>query len=69
MKYTSTIVNAADYAQSNGIKDIDESVVPIPRQISSLVTMAFPQFSFVSKVIPRFVKVPQFIMDITRSKF
>jgi len=69
MKYTSKIVNAADYAQSNGIRDIDESVVPSPRQISSLVTMAFPQLSFVNKVIPRFVKVPQFIMDIATSKF
>ena len=69
MKYTSKIINAADYGQANNIKDIDNKVVPSPRQLSSLVTMAFPKLSFVSKIVPRFVKVPQFVMDIATSKF
>ena len=69
MKYTSKIVNAADYAKSNGITDINGEIIPSPRQLSSLITMALPQLSFVNKIIPGFVKVPQFVMDIATSKF
>lgn len=69
MKYTSKIVSAAEYAQAYGIRDIDGSVIPSHKQLSTLITMAIPQLSSIAKLIPSFVKSPQFAIDIATSKF
>lgn len=70
MKYTGRIVNAADYAQRHGIKDIDDRVVPSYRQVNSAMKLVLPKsLHFVSNFVPNFVKVPQFVMNIVNSKF
>lgn len=70
MKYTSKVVNAADYAKCHGIRDIDDRVIPSYRQINSAMKLILPkQLHFVSKFVPDFVKVPQFVMDLASSKF
>lgn len=70
IKYTSRVVNAAEYAQSNGIKDIDNRTIPSYRQINSAMKLVLPkQLHFAANFVPNFVKVPQFLMDIASSKF
>lgn len=70
MKYTSKVVNAAEYAQAHGIKDIDGRIIPSYRQINNAMKLVLPkQLHFVSKLVPDFVKVPQFVMDVVSSKF
>jgi hypothetical protein len=70
MKLTSKIVNAADYAQKNGIKDVDNRTIASYRQVNSAMKLVLPKpLHFAAKFVPDFVKVPQFMMDIMSSKF
>lgn len=69
MAYNSKIVIAADYAHSKGIRDIDNRIIPSHRQITSLASMTFPQLSFLNNIVPKFVKVPQAIIDVATSRF
>ncbi len=70
MSYTSKVVIAADYAQSNGIKDIDNRVVPSHRQINSAMKLILPKsLHFAANLVPNFIKVPQFVMDVVTTKF
>lgn len=69
IKYSSKVVVAADYAQSKGIRDIDGRIIPSHRQITSLVSMLLPSLRFLDNIVPRFIKVPQFAIDIATSKF
>lgn len=70
IKYTSKVVVCSDYAQANGITDIDGRVILGLRQFKNLALMVLPkQIQFISHFIPGFLKVPQFVMDIAGSKF
>lgn len=70
MSYTSKVVIAADYAQAKGIKDIDNRVIASHRQINSAMKLVLPkQLHFAAKLVPNFVKLPQFAFDIMSSKF
>lgn len=70
MKMTSKVVNAAEYAQKHGIKDIDNRTIPSYRQINSAMKLVLPKsLHFASNLVPNFVKVPQFLMDLASSKF
>lgn len=70
MKYSSKIVNAAEYAQCHGIKDIDGRVIPSYRQVNNAMKLVLPkELHFVSNFVPNFVKVPQFVMNVMSSKF
>ncbi len=70
MNYTAKVVIAAEYAQANGIKDIDNRVIPSHRQINSAMKLVLPKsLHFAAKLVPDFVKVPQFAFDLMSSKF
>ncbi|CAF0932438.1 unnamed protein product [Brachionus calyciflorus] len=70
MKYTGKIVNTAEYAQCHGIKDVDGRVIPSYRQINNAMKLFLPkQLHFVTNLVPNFVKVPQFVMDVASTKF
>lgn len=70
LKHTAKIVNAADYAQKHGIRDVDNRTIPSYRQVNSALKLVLPkQAHFVTNFIPNFVKVPQFIMDLANTKF
>jgi hypothetical protein len=70
MRYSTKIVNAAEYAQNNGIKDIDGRVIANYRQVNSAMKLILPkQLHFVTNFVPNFVKVPQFLIDISNTKF
>lgn len=70
MKYTSKVVIASEYAQAHNIKDIDNRTVPSHRQINSAMKLVLPKpLHFVTKVVPDFVKLPQFAFDLMGSKF
>ena len=70
MKYTARVVLAAEYAQAHGIRDIDNHIIPSFRQVNFLCEHFLPKsISFVGNLIPNFVKIPQFLLDIVNSKF
>jgi hypothetical protein len=70
MKYTSKTILSADYAQANGIKDIDGRVVTSVRQIKFFAAYYLPaKYQFIYNFIPGFLKIPQFVLDIVSSKF
>lgn len=69
-KLTSKVINAADYAQKHGIRDIDNRTIPSYRQVNSAMKLVLPkQLHFVTNFVPNFVKVPQFVMNLASSKF
>ena len=70
MKHTAKVVNAAEYAQSHKIRDIDNRVIPNYRQVNSAMKLLLPKnLHILVKIVPDFIKVPQFIMDLQTSKF
>lgn len=70
MSYSSKVVIAAEYAQSHGIKDIDNRVIASHRQINSAMKLVLPkQLHFAANCVPNFVKLPQFAFDLMASKF
>lgn len=70
MKYTSKIVIAAEYAQKHKIKDIDDRAIASHRQINSAMKLVLPKVLHpVTKLVPDFVKLPQFAFDLMGSKF
>lgn len=70
MNYTSKVVIAADYAQTKNVKDIDGRTIASHRQINSAMKLVLPKpLHFITKVVPDFVKLPQFAFDLMASKF
>lgn len=70
MKYSCKIVNAAEYAQCKGIKDVDGRVIPSYRQVNNAMKLVLPkELHFISNFVPNFVKVPQLLMDVVSTKF
>lgn len=70
MKYSTKVVIAAEYAQAHKIKDIDNRTIPSHRQINSAMKLILPKpLHFTAKLVPDFVKLPQFVFDLMGSKF
>jgi hypothetical protein len=70
MKYNSKIVNAAEYARNHNIRDIDNRLIANYRQVNGVMKLILPKsLHFVANLVPDFVKVPQFVMDLKASKF
>jgi len=70
MKYTGKVVISADYAQSHGLRDIDNRVIYSYRQVKFMAGKMLPdKFKFIANFIPSFVKVPQFVLSLFSSKF
>ena len=70
MSYSKKIVIAADYAQAHNIHDIDDRVIPSHRSVSTGMKMVLPKALHpLANLVPNFVKVPQFVMDLASSKF
>lgn len=70
IKYTAKVLNAADYAQTNGIRDVDNRTIASYRQVNAAMKLVLPkELHFVTNFIPNFVKVPQFVMDLANTKF
>jgi len=68
MSYNSQVVIVADYAQSHGIVDIDNRQIASVRQVSYLAQMVLPdRCQFMTRFIPRFVKVPTFMITAFNS--
>jgi dehydrogenase/reductase SDR family protein 1 len=70
-KYSSKVVISAEYANAYGIRDIDNRVIHSIREVGPILeNFILPQpLKFLGRVIPGFVKIPQFILDIMNSKF
>ena len=70
IKHTAKVVIGAEYGQRFGILDIDNRVIYSLRQIKSLLSIVVPDnLRFLTNLIPSFVKIPQFVIDIFTSKF
>jgi hypothetical protein len=70
MKYTSKVVNAAEYARNHNIRDIDNRSIANYRQVNSAMKLILPKsLHFMANFVPDFLKVPQFVMDLKTSKF
>jgi len=70
MTYSSNIVVAADYAQSHGIKDIDDRSIASYRQLNYYASLVLPErFQYLAKFIPGFVKIPHFVLSSFDAKF
>ena len=70
IKQTAKVVIGAEYGQRFGILDIDSRVIYSHRQVKALLSMVVPDnFRFLTNLVPGFVKIPQFVIDILTSKF
>ena len=70
MKYTSKVLVGAEYAQQHGILDIDNRVISSMRSLKFVASTLLPQsIQFTISLIPNWLKLPQFILDIANSKF
>lgn len=70
MNYTSKVVLVADYAQCKGIRDIDNKEVASMRQVSFYASLILPERAqFITRFIPNFVKVPNFVLTAMNTKF
>ena len=70
IKLTSKVIIAEDYAQSYGIRDIDNRIVPSFRQINSGLKLALPKpLKLLALLIPNFVKIPIFAFELFTSRF
>jgi len=70
MNYTSKVVLVADYAQCRGIRDIDNKEVASMRQVSFYASLILPERAqFLTRFIPNFVKVPNFVLTAMNTKF
>lgn len=69
MKYTGKIVIGSDYALAQGIKDIDDRVIPSHRSFQNLAPFMLPKnLKFLADIVPKSAKVPQACLDIANSK-
>ena len=69
-KLNSKIVVAEDYAQSHGIKDIDNRVVPSFRQINAGLKLVLPKpLKVLALLVPNFIKIPMFAIELFTSRF
>jgi hypothetical protein len=70
MKYSSKVLIAADYANSNGIYDIDGRKIASFRQLNSLFDLILPKsLKFATKFIPDFIKIPTFVFALQSKKY
>jgi dehydrogenase/reductase SDR family protein 1 len=71
MNYSSRVVIGAEYAHEYGIKDLNDERVPSFRQINYVLRhYVLPErFHFLIKLVPDFLRVPQFFLDILYSHF
>ena len=70
IKYSSKTVISAEYAQAKNIRDVDGRVIYSIKQLKSIAQTFLPEkLKFIAYFIPAFVKIPQFLIDITFSKF
>jgi hypothetical protein len=70
MNYTSKILVGAEYAQQHAILDIDNRVILSMRSFKFLASTVLPEsLQFAANLIPKWLKMPQFILDIVSSKF
>ena len=70
MKYTSKVLVGAEYAQRHGILDIDNRVISSMRSLRFVAGSILPKsVQFAANLIPNWLTVPQFILDIAGSKF
>ena len=70
MKYSSRVVISEDYGNSRGIKDIDGREIDSFRQLNVILKHILPpSLGFIAKLVPRFIKVPKFVITLLSSKF
>jgi len=70
MQYTSKVLIGAEYALNNGIRDIDDRVILSMRSIKYLAGRLLPNgLKFIANFIPASLRIPQYIIDISKSKF
>jgi len=68
MSYTSKVLMAADYANCHGIRDIDNRQIASVRQLAFVAQLVLPEkLQYLSKFIPGFVKVPNFMLSTLNS--
>ena len=70
-KYSSKVVISAEYANAHGIRDVDNRVIHSIREVGPILENFIlpPPLKFIGRIIPGFVKIPQFVLDIINSKF
>jgi len=70
MNYTSKVVLVADYANCKSIRDIDNKEVASMRQLAFYAALVLPErVQFLTRFIPGFVKIPNFVMTAMNTKF
>jgi dehydrogenase/reductase SDR family protein 1 len=70
MSLTSKIIIAEDYAQKYNLKDIDNRVIPSLRQINAALEVTLPKpLKFLAYLVPNFVKIPIFMIELFTSRF
>ena len=70
MKYTSKVLITADYAQYKGLRDIDNRIICSVRQVKQIAKLFLPpRLRFFSYLIPGWVKIPLFALNLFGSKF
>ncbi len=70
MSLTSKIIIAEDYAQKYNLKDIDNRIIPSFRQINAGLEMALPKpLKILAYLVPNFVKIPMFMIELFTSRF
>jgi len=66
--YSSKVVLVADYANCHGIRDIDNRQIASVRQLAFFAQLVLPErFQYLSRLIPGFVKVPNFMLSTLNS--
>lgn len=68
MSMTGKVLMTADLAHRYGIKDIDGRSVADYTSLKFLVSQS-PYFSWLSSVIPSFIRVPRFVFALASSRF
>ena len=65
MKYTSSVVIGAEYAQAHGIRDIDDREILSFRQLNYILGYyVLPDnLKFIANWLPNFLKIPLFLIE------
>ena len=71
IKYTSKVIIGAEYAQANSIRDIDGRVIESHRELRVILRdFWLPEnLKNIANIIPHFIRIPHFILDILNSKY
>jgi len=68
LSYSSKAVMVADYANCHGIRDIDNRQIASVRQLAFLAQLVLPdRLQYITRFIPGFVKVPNFMLSTLNS--